>query len=103
MTSIVLIETAMLILRPVTMADIIGIASSWKLDEEPIPLSDAEKEIERMLFNHSQNVPGKIFHLCLAIIFKETNEFIGWCGLDHTDQKDADPALFYLLKKNTGE
>jgi len=98
MTSVVLIETARLILRTVTMADTDGVASSWKLDEGPIPLSEAEQKIKHMLSNHAQNVPGKIVHLCLAIIFKETNEFIGWCGLDHTNQKDADPALFYLLK-----
>lgn len=100
MTSVVLIETARLILRTVTMADTDSVASSWKLDEGPIPLSEAEQKIKRMLSNHAQNVPGKIVHLCLAIIFKESHEFIGWCGLDHTNQKDADPALFYLLKAN---
>ena len=100
MTSEVLIETARLILRTVTLADTNNVASSWKLDEGPIPLSEAEQKIKSMLSNHAQNVPGKIVHLCLAIIFKETNEFIGWCGLDHTNQKDSDPALFYLLKAN---
>lgn len=100
MTSVVLIETARLILRTVTMADVEGVASSWKLDEGPIPLTEAEQKIKSMLSNHAQNVPGKIVHVCLAIIFKETNEFIGWCGLDHTNIKDADPALFYLLKAN---
>ena len=68
------------------------------MDEGPIPLPEAEQKIKRMLSNHAQNMPGKLVHLCLAIIFKDTNEFIGWCGLDHTKQTDADPALFYLLK-----
>jgi [ribosomal protein S5]-alanine N-acetyltransferase len=99
MTSVVMIETARLILRTLTKADIHDVASSWKLDEGPIPLSEAEKKIERMLSYHAQNVTGKLVHLCLAIIAKETYEFIGWCGLDHTVQEDADPALFYLLKK----
>ncbi|GAP12762.1 acetyltransferase [Longilinea arvoryzae] len=94
------IETARLILRTVTPADVAGVASSWKLDEGPIPLPEAERVIQRMRANHAQNRPGKIVHLCLAILSKETNEFIGWCGLDHTQPADADPALFYLLKSD---
>lgn len=81
------------------MADVDSVASCWNLDEGPVPNSEAEQVINRMLSNHAQNKPGKIVHLCLAIIFKKTNEFIGWCGLDHTNPKDSDPALFYLLKK----
>jgi len=98
MTSEALIETARLILRTATMADIDGVASNWKLDEGSIPLSDAAMKIEGMLSNHAQNMPGKILHLCLAILLKESNEIIGWCGLNHTKPEDADPALFYLLK-----
>jgi len=100
MTSEVLLETANLILRTVTMADIDGVASSWKLDEGPISHSEAEQKIKWMLSNHEQNIPGKIIHLCLVMIFKDTDEFVGWCGLDHTNNKDVDPALFYLLKSN---
>ncbi len=100
MTFMVMIETANLILRTVTMADINGVASSWNLDKEPISRPEAEQKIKWMLSNHAQNVSGKVIHLCLAVIFKDTHEFIGWCGLDHTNEKDADPALFYLLKSN---
>jgi [ribosomal protein S5]-alanine N-acetyltransferase len=82
------------------MVDVGGVASCWKLDEGPIPTPEAEQEIKWMLSNHARNVPGKIVHLCLAIILKESNEFIGWCGLDHTNPTDTDPALFYLLKAN---
>lgn len=99
MTSAVSIETSRLILRTVTMADLDSVASSWELDKGPIPLPEAEQKINSMLSNHAQNVPGKIVHICLAIISKVTNEFIGWCGLDHTDRSDTDPALFYLLKE----
>jgi hypothetical protein len=93
--NVVYIETAMLILRTVTMADVDGVASSWNLDEGPISTAEAEQKIKSMLSNHAQNRPGKLLHLCLAIISKETDEFIGWCGLDHTNPADADPALFY--------
>ena len=82
------------------MADVAGVASSWKLDDGPISAAEAQQKIEKMLSNHAQNTPNKLLHLCLAIVFKDTNEFIGWCGLDHTNIADADSALFYLLKAN---
>lgn len=100
MTSDVSIETVRLIIRTVTMADIENVASSWKLDDRSIPLAEAEQKILWMLSNHAQNSPEKLIHLCLAIIIKDTNEFVGWCGLDHLDQTKVDPALFYLLKAN---
>ncbi len=80
------------------MADIDHVASTWKLDEGPLSREDADAKIAWMLSNHAQNRPGQIRHLCLAIILKGTGEFIGWCGLDHRDQAQLDPALFYLLK-----
>lgn len=98
MASDVCIETERLILRSVTPTDVADVASSWKLDEEPISPAEAERVIARMRSNHAQNRPEKILHLCLAIIDKDTRQFIGWCGLDHTHPADADPALFYLLK-----
>lgn len=98
MTTEVMIETAQLIIRTVTMADVEDVASSMKLDDGPISIPEAEQKISWMLSNHARNMPGKLIHLCLAIIVKDTNEFIGWCGLDHRDQTKADPALFYLLK-----
>ena len=51
-----------------------------------------------MLGDHAQNGPGKLVHLCLAIVDKKTQRFIGWCGLDHLDQAKNSPVLFYLLK-----
>lgn len=92
------IETPRLILRTVTSEDVEQVALSWNLDEEPIPIADAEQKISWMLTNHSHNTRRKLEHLCLAIILKETDEFIGWCGLDHLDKSKPDPALFYLLK-----
>ncbi len=94
----VFIETNRLILRTVTMDDLEDVAVSWKLDDGPISPAEAEATISRMLNNHRQNVSGKVVHLCLAIIDKETQAFIGWCGLDHLDQTKPNPMLFYLLK-----
>jgi ribosomal-protein-alanine N-acetyltransferase len=92
------LETERLILRTVTLSDIDAVALSWKLDESPVSRQEAENQVMRMLANHQQNAPGKIIHLCLAIIHKDTREWIGWCGLDHLDQTRSNPVLFYLLK-----
>jgi RimJ/RimL family protein N-acetyltransferase len=96
----VFIETARLILRTVTLADVDAVARSWKLGEGPISRVEAERQIHWMRANHAQNTPGKLRHFCLTIIHKDTGEFIGWCGLDHLDATKPDPALFYLLKAN---
>jgi ribosomal-protein-alanine N-acetyltransferase len=100
MTISVLIQTPRLILRTVTMADAVAVASSWKLDEGLISHEEAKEKITWMLGNHKQNAPGRLVHLCLGIIQKNSQEFIGWCGLDHTDQTKANPVLFYLLKES---
>lgn len=97
---VVKFETARLILRTVTLGDVDDVARIWKLDEGPISRAEAEQQVQWMLANHAQNMPGKLRHLCLAIILKDTGEFIGWCGLDHLDRTKPDPALFYLLKAN---
>ena len=100
MPTSVYIETARLILRTVTMVDVDEVALSWKLDDAPISRTEAESKVVWMLANHERNAPGKLAHLCLAIIHKDAGQFIGWCGLDHLDQTKAKPVLFYLLKEN---
>jgi RimJ/RimL family protein N-acetyltransferase len=79
------------------MDDVEKVARRWKLDDGPISRQAAENQIRWMLANHRQNAPGRLVHLCLAIIDKETHTFIGWCGLDHRDRSQAHPVLFYLL------
>ena len=92
------LSTPRLTLRAATLADADAVAACWNLDETPISRADAEEKIRRMAENHALMRPGKLRHLCLAVICKADNAFIGWCGLDHTNPGDADPALFYLLK-----
>jgi ribosomal-protein-alanine N-acetyltransferase len=94
----ILLQTPHLILRTVTLADVENVATSWKLDEEPLSLPEAAQKITAMSAHHAQNQPGKLVHLCLAIVDRTSGAFIGWCGLDHTHPTDADPALFYALK-----
>jgi ribosomal-protein-alanine N-acetyltransferase len=98
MAARVFIETNRLVLRTVTMEDVEDVASCWRLDEGPISRREAAEKVTWMLGNHEQNSPGRLVHLCLAIIDKDTQEFIGWCGLDHLDRTKSNPVLFYLLK-----
>ncbi len=100
MATRVRIETNRLILRTVTLEDIDEVAASWKLYEGPISLEEAEGQIRWMMGNHEQNEPGRLTHLCFAIIDKNSQEIIGWCGLDHLDQTKENPVLFYLLKES---
>lgn len=93
------IETGRLILRTVTMDDVEAVAHTWKLNGNPISSNEAEKEIRWMINNHERNESGEFVHLCLAIIYRENNSFIGWCGLDHRDPGKPNPVLFYLLKE----
>lgn len=94
----VIIETDRLILRTVTADDVEEVASSWRLDAGPISREEAGDRIAWMHANHDRNGPGRLVHLCLAILDKDTQEFIGWCGLDHLDPAKENPVLFYLLK-----
>lgn len=101
MTNRVLIETDRLVLRTVTMEDLEQVADSWRLDAGPLSRTEAEEQVTWMLENHRQNAPGRVNHLCLAIVEKNSGLFIGWCGLDHRDKTNANPVLFYLLKAST--
>lgn len=91
------IETSRLILRTVTPQDRDKVASAWKPDQKILSSQEAARTIQWMLDNHRLIKPGHIVHLCLAIIEKETREWIGWCGLDHRDHDREHPVLFYLL------
>jgi RimJ/RimL family protein N-acetyltransferase len=92
------LTTPRLILRTATLDDTGLVALSWNLNDPPIPHAEAESQVRWMMANHAQNTPGHITHLCLAIILKESGQWIGWCGLDHLDQAKSCPVLFYLLK-----
>jgi ribosomal-protein-alanine N-acetyltransferase len=94
----VFIETPRLVLRTVTQADIAAVAATWKLDEGPISREEAQVAITRMLGRHAQNAPGRLVHLCLALIDKSSQEWIGWCGLDNLKPARPNPVIFYLLK-----
>lgn len=94
----VTIETSRLILRTATMEDVDAVAESWRLDDGTISRQEAAEQIRWMIGNHRQNAPGRLVHLCLAIVHKDSGHLIGWCGLDNRNRAKTHPVLFYVLK-----
>ncbi len=90
----VYLETARLVLRTVTLDDVEGVALSWNLDDPPLSHEEASGRVQWMLANHERNAAGRLVHLCLAIVHRETGRIIGWCGLDQRDPaKPTRPVL----------
>ena len=86
MRSIIRIETQRLVLRTVTMSDISEVSKTWNLEKgdenRAVSLEKAKEAIEWMEDNHKRNEPRNLTHLCMAILRKESEEIIGWGGLD---------------------
>jgi RimJ/RimL family protein N-acetyltransferase len=80
------------------MDDVQQVVLSWNLDGAPITAQEAEDRVLWMLENHKQLAPRRLKHLCLAMIDREAQAIIGWCGLDNLDRSRPAPVLFYLLK-----
>jgi ribosomal-protein-alanine N-acetyltransferase len=83
------------------MEDVDDVALSWSVDGGPISRQEAEDRVNWMLENHRHNAPGRVRHLCLAVVHQPDRRFIGWCGLDHRNPAKAHPVLFYLLQSDT--
>lgn len=88
-----------LILRTVDDNDTDEITRTGRwLKDGPISVDDARKAIREYAENHMKNKKGYIYHLCLAVVEKDTNKIIGWCGLDGRYPKgQRTTALFYTI------
>jgi len=84
-----------LILRTVGPGDIGEVARMWDFEKGVISASEARKAVEHMRQNHKKNRPGRIHHLCLAVLEKGGSGIIGWCGLDGKTAGKLD--IFYLI------
>lgn len=91
------IRTRDLVLRTVGPEDIDETARMWDFEHGDIPRAEALKVLGRMEENHSRNVPGRIWHLCLAVTKRdEPGRIIGWCGLDGTSGEELH--IFYSIE-----
>ena len=90
-------RTDNLILRCVTEDDLAEVARTWPSDHRPVSEAEAEGAISYMRKNHAKNIPGRVFHLCLAVCRAEDPKTIlGWCGLDGFGSL-TEPEIFILL------
>ena len=79
------LRTRDLVLRTAGPEDLSEISRMWDFEQGEIPHDEAVKVLERMEEKHSKNIPGSIWHLCLAVTrADEPGKIIGWCGLDGT-------------------
>lgn len=91
-------ETKDLLLRAVTKNDNAEVARMFEYPNA-ISLQRAEKAIETMAVNHTQNKVGYVKHVCLAVCLKEKpTVIIGWCGLDGEAERDK-IVIFYIMDK----
>ena len=91
------LKTPRLILRTVTPGDLDRVTSSWDPDGGLISREQAERRIHWMTANHRELAAGKMKHLCLAVIHRETGAWVGWCGIDNRKTTAEGPVLFYRI------
>lgn len=88
--------TADLVLRTVTERDLPEVMRMWDFENGAISAEEAQKAIVYMQSNHKRNKAGCIYHLCFAVLKKDSDTIIGWCGLDGRDGKKLH--IFYLME-----
>ncbi|WP_162199399.1 GNAT family N-acetyltransferase [Kiloniella litopenaei] len=98
------IETARMILRPYAMEDapsLQRIASDPKvlefLPDDPLSLEEVEGIITWSIGCHKSNSKEKLHKLNLAILSKETEQLIGWCGLGPADWDQSLIEIYYTI------
>jgi RimJ/RimL family protein N-acetyltransferase len=91
------LKTPRLDLRAADMKDLDRVVQSWDPEGKTIPLEQAERQIHWMAANHQELAAGKMQHLCLAVIHRETEAWVGWCGIDNRQTTAESPVLFYRI------
>ncbi|WP_120498924.1 GNAT family N-acetyltransferase [Kiloniella sp. EL199] len=98
------IETDRMIIRSYAMEDatsLQGIASDPKvleyLPDDPLSLKEVEDIITWSIGCHKRNSKEKLHKLNLAILLKETEQLIGWCGLGPADWDQSLIEIYYTL------
>jgi ribosomal-protein-alanine N-acetyltransferase len=100
------IETERLVIRPFTMDDLHdlhAIVSQGEvmeyLPDDPMTLTETERTLSWIIDSYDRNRPRKIIKYTVAVIFKESGELIGWCGLGPLDFDPSQIELYYGLRK----
>mgnify|MGYP006278408595 CR=1 FL=1 len=93
-----ILETPRLILRTVDRDDLQQVVQTWDPNGTHISQDQADRQVRWMLSNHGDLAAGKLTHLCLAVIHKDSGAWVGWCGLDNREDTGEGPALFYVVR-----
>lgn len=101
------IETNRLILRPYCLEDVdktyavVCEKDFYQYIPEEIPTRDGVKRIiEWSIEQNKKNTPEKIYKFNLAIIHKQDNKVIGYCGLGPDDIGMDEVELYYGISSN---
>lgn len=100
------IETERLVIRPYALTDIdeihavVSEPDFYQFIPEEIPSRDGVQRIVEWSNSCNQkNTPIKIYKLNLAILDKQTQKLIGYCGLGPNDVNENEIELYYGISK----
>ncbi|MEO8517124.1 MAG: GNAT family N-acetyltransferase [Flavobacterium sp.] len=96
----ILIETDRLILRPIVPSDVEAMFVldsnpnvNFYLGNNPVKtIEESQAIIEMIRSQYIQNGIGRF-----AVVLKETNEFIGWCGIKFITEPENNHVNFYEI------
>jgi ribosomal-protein-alanine N-acetyltransferase len=100
------LETGRLLLRPFDLQDsdsLHGILRQEEvtryLPEDVMSLEEVKRIVEWLTECYQKNTPGHIVKLTLAVVWKEDQRIIGWCGLGPLEFNPRDIEIYYGLSK----
>lgn len=100
------IETERLIIRPYAFTDldelyaVVSEPNFYRFIPEDVPSrDDVQQVIEWSIKCNLKNTPTKIHKLNLAIIEKQSQKLIGYCGLGPDDVKDTEIEIYYGISE----
>jgi [ribosomal protein S5]-alanine N-acetyltransferase len=100
-------ETPRLIIRPYQLQDLDDLytlacdATVYHyIPEGPFSKSDIEVIIKWSMDCMLKNTKEKVYKMNMAIINKENNQFIGYCGLGPDDLNENSNEIYYALNKD---
>lgn len=99
-------ETERLIIRPFTMDDIPAVCEIVSdpevmrfLPDDPTSLDELKELFPWLLECYEKNSPGNLIKLTEGVVWKETGQVIGWCGLGPLDFEPDQIEVFGGLAK----
>jgi ribosomal-protein-alanine N-acetyltransferase len=100
-------ETKRLLVRPFDMHDaeeLHEILSQEEvmryLPEDVMSMAEVKGIISKLISYYDENSPGHIVKLTLAVVLKESQQIIGWCGLGPLEVNPQEIEIYYGFSKH---